>query len=373
MNKIIPSSRPCVGKKELKEVEKVFNSGWLGMGPVVSEFENALKAFLGARHVVAVNSCTSAIHIALDALGIKAGDEVIVPSLTFVGSIQPIVACGAKPAFCEINADTLTIDTKDVKRKITKRTKAVMPVHYGGQPCDMDKLSEIAGENSLHVIEDAAHAFGSFYNGKKIGSFGEAACFSFDPIKSITCGEGGAIAAYDGRLAELLRKKRILGIDTDSYNRIKNKKGWFYKVVSSGFRYHMSDINAAIGLAQLKQVNKFINWRRMICRQYDDAFCRIGGIELLKRDYRHINPFYYVIKIKAKKRDSLLSYLNKSGIGASVHYIPNHLQPFFRKFYRPLRTTENVFKQILTLPLYFELADSDVARVIKTVESFFTG
>jgi len=189
---MLPVSRPSIGHEELKEVEKVFSTGWLGLGSTVFEFEEQLRDYLEAKHVIAVNTGSTAMHIALDAFGIKEGDEVIVPSLTFCASVQVITDLGARPVFCEINPDNLNMDISDVRKRITRRTKAIMPVHYCGQPCDMDALMEISRKQNIIIIEDAAHAFGSSYKGKKIGSFGDATCFSFDPIKNLTCGEGGA-------------------------------------------------------------------------------------------------------------------------------------------------------------------------------------
>ena len=368
---MIPIARPSIGKEELMEVEKVFRSGWLGMGSLVFEFENAVKDYLRAGHVVAVNTGTSAIHIALDALGIKKGDEVIVPSLTFAGSIQPIIACGAKPVFCEIGWDTLNVDIEDIKAKITKKTKVVMPVHYGGQACDMDGLLKICRDNNIRLVEDAAHAFGSFYKGKRIGSFGDVACFSFDPIKNITCGEGGAVVTNDEKLAQIIIKKRILGIDKDTWHRYRNERSWFYEVVTSGFRYHMSNINAAIGLVQLKKIEGFIEKKRAICRRYDNAFRDINEIRLIERRYDDIAPFNYVIKVKAG-RDNLLGYLKDNGIDAGINYIPNHLQPAFKDSYGPLPITEEVYKQIISLPLYFDMQDSDIVKVIEAVINYFS-
>jgi perosamine synthetase len=369
---MIPNARPYIGDGELGEVRKVFASGWLGMGSVVFEFENAIKDYIGAKFVIAINTGTCALHIALDALGIKEEDEVIVPSLTFVGTIQPIVACGAKPIFCEVDGDTLNIDIEDVQRRITKKTRAIIPVHYGGQACDMDKLLSISRKHSLRIVEDAAHAFGALYKGKRIGSFGDITCFSFDPIKNITCGEGGAVVTNNEEVAQLVIKKRILGIDKDTWHRYKNERSWFYEVVTSGFRYHMSNINAAIGLVQLKQVDKFLERRRQIIKMYDEAFKKVSGVDLLDRDYDAMAPFNYTIKIKDGKRDSLLEYLNKNGVGAGINYIPNHLQPLFKDFKARLPVTEEVWKQIISLPLYFTMTDNDVDVVIENVKKFLS-
>ena len=219
-----------MGAEELAAVGEVFRTGWLGLGDKTSEFEKTIENYIGCRHAVAVNSGTSALHIAIDGFGIKEGDEVIVPSLTFAGTIQAIISTGATPVFCESRESDLLIDLEDVKRKITPRTKAVIPVHYCGAACDMDALLLLAQEHNFWVVEDAAHAFGSTYKGRRIGSFGHATCFSFDPIKNITCGEGGAVLVQEDKIAERLRSKRILGIDKSAWQRYENTGSWFYEV-----------------------------------------------------------------------------------------------------------------------------------------------
>lgn len=253
---LIPVSRPSLGEEELASVRTVFDSGWLGLGAQVLEFEQNLQKFLGAKHVVCTNTGTTALHLALDVLGIGKGDEVIVPSFTFVATIQAITATGATPVFCDIHADDLNMDAGDVRKKITRRTKVILPVHYRGIPCDMDAIHALVKERNITVVEDAAHAFGSSYKGKKIGSFRNIACFSFDPIKNITCGEGGAVVFQDDALLEKVQQKRILGIDKDTWSRYRNERSWFYDVVTQGYRYHMSNINAAIGLVQWENLKK---------------------------------------------------------------------------------------------------------------------
>ncbi|MBI5145296.1 MAG: DegT/DnrJ/EryC1/StrS aminotransferase family protein [Candidatus Omnitrophica bacterium] len=368
---MIPIARPSIGEDELTEIKKVFASGWLGMGSVVFEFENAIKGYLGVKYIIAVNTGTSALHIALDALNLETTDEVIVPSLTFVASIQTIIAAGARPVFCDIDPNTLNMDIEDVKRRITSRTKVIMPVHYGGLPCDMEALLDIAKNSSVRIVEDAAHAFGSSYKGKRIGAFGDITCFSFDPIKNLTCGEGGAVVVNDEDLAAEIMRKRILGIDKDTWQRYKNKRSWVYEVVTTGFRYHMSNINAAIGLAQIKKLDRVLEKKRQIIREYDNAFKGMSGIELLYRDYRETAPFNYVIKVKNNKRDKLLDYLNKNGVGAGINYIPNHIQPLFKDFKVKLPVTEMVWQEIISLPLYFDMTQTDVTTVIEQVKKFF--
>ncbi|MCX5809250.1 MAG: DegT/DnrJ/EryC1/StrS aminotransferase family protein [Proteobacteria bacterium] len=366
---MIQVQRPSIGDEELAEVKKVFDTGWLGMGKWVFDFENRIKEILGAGNVVAVNTGTTALHLALDSIGLKEGDEVIVPSLTFVATIQAIVACGAAPVFCDIDGDTLNMDAGDVEKRITARTKVIMPVHYGGLPCNMNEILRIGKEKNLTIVEDAAHAFGSSYNGRKIGAFGDITCFSFDPIKNITCGEGGAITTNDYELAQVMRKKRILGIDKDTWSRFGQKRDWFYSVNMLGFRYHMSNINAAIGLMQLEKLGRFLNRKRGIVERYDKAFRGLSGIGILRKDYENTAFFSYILKIESK-RDEFIDFLKSKGIDSGVHYIPNHLQPFFEKYATELPVTETVWKEIVTLPLYPDMSDDDVDLVISSVLEF---
>jgi dTDP-4-amino-4,6-dideoxygalactose transaminase len=368
---MIPVSRPSMGHEELNEVKKVFDTGWLGLGATVFEFENRIKEYLPAHNVVAVNTGTSALHVALDAFGVTEGDEVIVPSLTFCASIQVITALGARPVFCEINPGNLNMDVSDVKTRITKKTKAIMPVHYCGQACDMDALMEIGRNRNIAIIEDAAHAFGSSYMGKKIGSFGDATCFSFDPIKNLTCGEGGAVALADDTIAEIIRTKRILGIDKDTWHRYRNERAWFYEVTMQGHRYHMSNINAAIGLVQLKKIELFIQKKKEIVQKYNDAFKNIDGLKILSWNLNETAPFTYIIRVLNGVREDLIAFLKENGIGTGIHYIPNHLQPFFRSFAMSLPVTEQIGEEILTLPLYYDMKEDDISLVIKSVTAFF--
>jgi perosamine synthetase len=367
----LPVSRPSIGQEELDEVEKVFATGWLGLGATVLEFETRLREYLGAGQVLAVNTGTTALHIALDAFGIKAGDEVIVPSLTFCAGIQVITALGARPVFCEINPDNLNIDVADVERKITDRTKAIMPVHYCGQACDMDALLEIGSRKDIYIIEDAAHAFGSSYKGRMIGSFGHATCFSFDPIKNLTCGEGGAVALSDDKIAEVIRTKRILGIDKDTWHRYRNERAWFYEVTTQGYRYHMSNINAAIGLAQLKKCGAFILRKKEIVQKYNEAFGNVDGVTILSWNLRETAPFTYIFRVRDGAREALMGFLKEKGVGTGIHYIPNHLQPFFKDYAVSLPVTEKISEEILTLPLYYDMTDEQVSTVIDAVGEFF--
>ena len=364
-------SKPSIGIEELQKIKEVLDSGWLGHGSKVLDFEDRVKDFLGAQHVVAVNTGTSALHLALDVLGVGKGDEVIVPSLTFCASVQVITALGATPVFCEVSSKTLNIDPLDARGRITSRTRAIMPVHFCGNACDMEALLNIGEDYGIRIIEDAAHAFGASYRGRKLGSFGDVTCFSFDPIKNITCGEGGAIAVADENLVQLIRCKRMLGINKDSWQRHQGKQRSDYKVTMQGYRCHMNNLNAAIGLAQMEKIDSFMLYKRNIVERYQKAFQQINGIETIDWDLTMAFPFAYVIRVSEGRREDLIDHLGKLGIGTCIHYAPNHLHPYFHAFTSNLPVTERLGKEILTLPLHCSLTENDVSHIIASVCLFF--
>lgn len=360
----IPLQRPFLGDEELLAVGSVFETRWLGMGARAAEFEERLKELLGAEHVIVVNNGTAALHLALAAV-LGPGDEVIVPSFTYVATIQAIVTAGGVPVFAEIEQDTINLDPDDIGRRITSKTRAVLPVHFGGLACNMDALLEVIRDvgQKIWVVEDAAHAFGSSYNGRKVGTLGDLTCFSFDAIKNITCGEGGAVTALDADIAGRIRKKRVLGMDSSNGRT---------RIAEAGFRYHLSDINAAIGLVQLTRMNDFRIRKQHIVREYDEAFADLQARNLVKlvRHNSETFPFFYTIRITNGKRDEFRSFLEARGISTGVHYYPNHLHPFFGSR-AALTTTELIYRQLVTLPLHYEMSDADVGRVISVAYEFF--
>lgn len=369
---MIPVQRPYLDHRELEKVAEVFESRWLGLGAVTQEFENKLREYLGVKHVIAVNTGTSALHLALAALDLQPSDEVIVPSLTYIASVQAIIVAGARPVFCEVLPDTLNMDLNDVARRITDRTKVIMPVHYGGFACDMDHLLALKSKHKLWIVEDAAHAFGSTFNDQKIGKLGDVTCFSFDPIKNITCGEGGAVVTDNDEIAACIIPKRILGINNDTWSHMSKNRNWEYRVMTPGYRYHLSNINAAIGLCQLELLETFKARKQAIVRRYDEAFAKLNGLSLL--DHRNLEesfPFFYVVRVLDKQRDLLMGHLKKNEISTGVHYPPNHTQPLFLDNSDPLPITESVYEEIMTLPLYFEMTDHEIEIVVEQVYSFF--
>ena len=377
MNKVskIPTQRPHFTKEEPYSIWKVLESRWIGLGTTTLEFEQKLQKMFKANYVIAVNSGTSALHIALEALidtyKIKPGSEVIVPSLTFAATIQAIVNSNLTPVFCDVQKNNLNMDPKDLVKRITSKTKVIMPVHYGGVACDMNKIISIAKKHGIFVVEDAAHAFGSTYKGKPIGTWGDITCFSFDPIKNITCGEGGAVVTNDNRVAENLTLMRILGISKDTWSRYKNKRLWFYDVSSRGFRYHMPNLNAAIGLVQLKRFKKYQDRKRKIVELYDKLLTKVNGITLLEHNLKETFPFFYVIRVLNGKRNKLMEFLNEEGVEVGIHYIPNHLQSIFSKYKTSLPITEQSYDEILTLPLFYEMTDKQIRYVIDKIKEFF--
>ena len=368
---MIAVQRPSLGPEELEAVGKVFDTRWLGMGATVKQFEDKIREFTGAKHAIAVNTGTSALHIALAALELTPGDEVVVPSLTFVASIQAILAAGAKPVFCEVEAGTLNIDVDDALSRVTSRTKAIMPVHYGGFVCRMDPILEFARKRGIKVVEDAAHAYGSSDRGRMVGTLGDITCFSFDPIKNITCGEGGAVTTDDDAIAAKIIPKRILGIDNDTWSRYRNERNWFYEVTTPGFRYHLSNINAAIGLIQHEKMGQFRKRKVSIVERYNRELAAIRGLTLLETPVENAFPFFYIVRVENGRRDALMKFLKEREIGTGVHYIPNHIQPLFASSRVALPVTEMLFEQMLTIPLHCELTDGDVDTVIAEIKNFF--
>lgn len=368
---MIKLSRGCTGTEELQQVKEAFDYGYFGLAYKTNEFESEIAKYLNTeRRVTATNTGTTALHLALDSAGITEGDEVILPSFTFVATAQAVEMCGGKVVFCEVTPDTFLMDMEDVRKKITPRTKAIIPVHYAGRPCDMDALMEIHRHTGIRIIEDAAHAFGSEYKGKKIGSFGDITCFSFDSIKVITCGDGGAIVTGDGDLEDLAKKKRLLGIDRKTMvEKDWKKRSWVYDVTTTGYRYHLGNINAAIGLAQIKKADDFIRRRREICHLYDRELEGVNGIERMPSDYDAMTPFMYVVRVKDGRRNALKEFLMEHDIESGISYIPCHHFSLFQGN-GSLPVTDKIYEEILCLPIHYELSDNDVKTVCDMVKDF---
>lgn len=365
LERLIRLSKSCLSDAEKKAVMGVLDRGFLGMGAEVQQFEHALTEFFGRPAVCVVNG-TAALHLALQACNIGPDDEVLVPSLTYVASFQAISATGAKPVACDVDHHTMTLDWHDAETRLTSRTRAIMPVHYSGGVGDLDGLYAFASRHSLRVIEDAAHAFGSSYRDKRIGGFGDIACFSFDGIKNITSGEGGCIVTDDQQVLQRVRDARLLGVEKDTEKRYTSQRSWEFDVTVQGWRYHMSNIMAAIGLEQLRRFGEFAAIRRARARLYDELLKNHPNIQPLQRDYDTVVPHIYVVRIAGLiDRKVLQAQLLEHGIQTGIHYQPNHCLSFYRdESAAPLPVTEAVYPEMLSLPLHPELSEDDVYFVV---------
>jgi dTDP-4-amino-4,6-dideoxygalactose transaminase len=362
--KIIRLSKSCLGDAEKKAVMGVLDREFLGMGAEVQQFEQALSEFFG-RPAICVTNGTAAVHLALQACGIGQGDEVLVSSLTYVASFQAISATGAKPVACDILAETCNLDWRDAERRLTPQTKAIMPVHYAGAVGALDEIYAFAKRHGLRVIEDAAHAFGTTQSGKRIGGFGDVACFSFDGIKNITSGEGGCVVSDDLVVLRKIQDARLLGVEKDTEKRYLGQRSWEFDVTAQGWRYHMSNIMAAIGLEQLKRFPEMSATRQRLARLYDELLRDHPRIRLLPIDYSVVVPHIYVVRIKGvQDRNILQQQLLAQGIQTGIHYQPNHRLSLYRDSRASaLPVIDAVFPELLTLPLHADLTERDVETV----------
>jgi UDP-4-amino-4,6-dideoxy-N-acetyl-beta-L-altrosamine transaminase len=373
----LPYAKHWLGKEEKKEILEVLNSEWVTTGPKVTQFENEIAQFSQAKYAVAVNSGTAALHCCTSAIDIKGGDEVITSTFTFLASANCVVYRNGTPVLCDIQEDTYNIDPNKIREKITAKTKAIIPVHYSGQPCDMDEINRIAKEHNLVVIEDAAHAFGAQYRSKKIGSLSDFTVFSFHPAKNITTGEGGAVLTNNDEFFKLLKIHRTHGITSEAAERFGKEKDWYYEMIRLGYRYNMPEASAAMGIAQLRKLDKFQSRRQRYASIYSKALKKIPEIIT-----PHIRPdrttswHLYTIRIRQETlkidRDQFIKAMRAENIGVNVHYIPVHLHPYYQKNYGykngDFPVAEKVFDTIITLPLFPKMKKDDVKDVINAVK-----
>jgi dTDP-4-amino-4,6-dideoxygalactose transaminase len=343
------------------------------MGPKTIEFEKLIAKYTGAKYAIAVNSCTAALHLSLIALGIGEGDEVITTPFTFAATANVIIQVGAKPVFVDIKKDTYNIDPEEIKKAITPKTKAIIPVHYAGQPCEIDKIMKIAKKHNLFVIEDAAHAIGAEYKARKIGTIGDLTCFSFYATKNMTTGEGGAITTNNKKLAEKIEILRLHGMSRDAWKRYSKKGSWYYEIKECGWKYNMTDIQAVMGIVQLKKLDKFIEIRRKYVQIYNKELSKIKGIitPYERPDVKHVY-YLYPILLENYDRDKFIEKMAENGIQCSVHFIPLHLHPFYRKKFGfkkgDFPNSEWVYEREVSLPLYPKMKEKDVKFIINTIK-----
>jgi UDP-4-amino-4,6-dideoxy-N-acetyl-beta-L-altrosamine transaminase len=371
----LPFSLPDIGQAEIDEVVDTLRSGWITTGPKTKTFEQRFADYIGVHHAIAVNSCTAALHIALSAAGVGPGDEVITSPLTFCSTANVVIHLGGTPVFADIG-DDYNIDPSEIEEHITSRTKAIIPVHYSGQPCRMDEILACAQDHDLLVIEDAAHAVGAKYYDRMIGTIGDVTTFSFYAIKNMTTGEGGMITTDDDELAERMRLLSLHGISKDAWKRYTSRGSWYYEVIHAGYKYNMTDIQAALGIHQLARLEQFLEVRSKYVAMYNEAFGETPEIQtpVVNTDVRHAWHLY-VIQLDLERlninRAQFIEALREENIGTSVHFIPVHLHPHYHKTFGYKRgdfpNTERVYDRIVSLPLYPKMTEKDVEDVIAKV------
>jgi perosamine synthetase len=372
----IPFHAASVGEDEARAAADVIRSGWLTMGPKTIEFEQHFASYVGARHAIGVSSCTAALHLALEAAGLQQGDEVLVPTTTFTATAEVVVYFKATPVLVDVDPITLCIDPEEALKRVTSRTRAILPVHFAGQPCDMDRIQQLAAGHSLHVIEDAAHALPASFRGTPVGAISKLTAFSFYATKTLTTGEGGMVTTDDDGLAARIKMMRLHGIGRDAWKRYSSEGSWHYEVLNAGFKYNLTDIQSAIGMVQLSKCTEMRNLRARIARQYTEAFSQCEEIEtptvLIDRESAwHL----YVLRLHLDRltigRAEFVDALKQRGVGTSVHFIPLHMHPYYRDAYHychesfPVALRE--YCRSFSLPIYPGMSSDQVAYVIEQV------
>ena len=372
----LPYHLPCIEDEEINEVVETLKSGWLTTGPRTFQFEEDFKKYAESAHAIGLNSCTAGLHLTFVANKFSPGDEVITTTMTFPATANAIIHAGLRPVFVDIELGTLNIDVNKIEEKITPNTKAIVPVHFAGHPCDMDPIMDLAKKYKLLVVEDAAHALETKYKGRKIGNLGNPTAFSFYANKNITTGEGGMLTLNDDSLAEKIRIMRLHGISRDAWKRYGKSGFKHWELHVAGYKYNMSDINAAIGIHQLKKVNRFFQLRKQYASLYDLAFRQIAELEILQtRKYADTSHHLYIISLKLDQlkitRDEFINAIQSRGIGVAVNYKALHLQPFYQKECDVIQDTfpiaTHYSESVISLPLYPRMSIQDVERVIGVI------
>lgn len=372
--------QPILEKEEIDEVLKSLESGWIGTGPKVAKFESDFKNYIGTKYAVAVASCTAGLHLSVLAMGVTPKDEVIVPTMTFAATANAVMHVGAKPVFADVERYKMTISLDDIRRKITKRTKAIIPVHFAGRACDITGLMKIAEEFNIKIIHDAAHAVETEYQGKKIGCFADIANFSFYVTKNITTAEGGMITTDDEELAQKLKIYALHGMSKDAWKRFSDDGYKHYEVIYPGYKYNMTDLQASLGIQQLKKVEKFAKRRKEIWDIYKKELSQLPIILPPEPEANTVHAYHlFTLLIDSEKtritRDEVLLKLHKMNIGTGVHYIALHLQPFYRNYFGYKKgdfpNSEYISDRTFSIPLSAKLEDSDVEDVIQALKKIF--
>lgn len=367
----IPYGRQSINEQDIEAVVNVLKSDYLTTGPKIAEFERKVADYTGAKYAVAVANGTAALHAACYAAGIGEGDEVITTPITFAASSNCVLYCGGTPVFADIDPETYNISPVDIERKITPKTKAIIAVHFTGQPCEMDQIHEIADKHNLIVIEDGAHALGAVYKGKRVGALSDMTTFSFHPVKHITTGEGGMILTDNPKLYERLKLFRTHGITREEKLLTKNDGPWYYEQLDLGYNYRITDIQCALGVSQMDRLPEFLEKRKQIAKRYNEAFAANEQIQLPYQKEGCDNAWHlYVIRIKNGKRREVFEKLRVAGIGVNVHYIPVYQHPYYRTHgYAEVTcpNAEEYYKECISFPMYPDLKEEEQEYVIKKV------
>jgi dTDP-4-amino-4,6-dideoxygalactose transaminase len=377
-NSYIPFHRPSIGKEETDAVHRVLCSGWLTTGPVAMEFEKQFAAYVGCKHALAVNSCTAALQLALDAIGLQGGDEVLVPSYTFTATAEVVTYFGARPVLCDSMPGGFNIDPAAAERRITSRTRAIVPVHIAGEPCDLDAVHELASRHGLHVIEDAAHVLPASYRGRRIGSISELTAFSFYTTKTITTGEGGMLTTNEDKHAERVSLMRLHGIGRDAWKRYAKTGSWFYEVQEAGYKMNLPDTLAAIGLAQLKRADHFWQRRREIADYYRARLSGFEELQLPPGETSQADHSWHLFILRLRPefltitRNEFIEELKAAGVGTSVHFIPLHRHPYYVRQYgctpNDFPQADDSYSRCISLPIYPDLTEEQRERVVQSVQ-----
>lgn len=373
----LPFALPHITQAEIDEVVDTLHSGWLSTGPKTKRFESEFARAVAAPHAIAVNSATAAMHLALDALGIGEGDEVIVPVYTFTATAEVVVHCRARPVFVDVDPVTCNLDPAQLEKHITPRTRAILVVHIAGLPAEMDDILAIAQAHSLPVIEDAAHAFPASYRGRAVGSIGDMTAFSFYATKTLTTGDGGMLTTANANYAERAAIMALHGISRDAWKRYAFGGSWYYEIVAAGYKYNMTDIAASLGLHQLARCQWLLQRRQEIAQRYTEAFALLPEVETPPNPTHVVHAWHlYILRLSLERlaltRDAFIQALTEAQIGTSVHFIPLHIQPFFRDTYHlaagDFPVALAAYQRAVSLPIYPGMTDEDVDDVIAAVE-----
>lgn len=375
--KFIPFHRPSIGAEEMRSVEQVLSSGWLTTGPMTIKFEQQFASFVGCKYALAVNSATAALRLAVDCLKLQPGDEVLVPTYTFTATAAIVVHAGARPVLCDTAWAGFNISVEELERRVTARTRAIIPVHIAGQSCDLDGIRVLAGRHGIAVVEDAAHALPARYKGKRIGSISEFTAFSFYATKTLSTGEGGMLTTDNEEHANRVKEMRLHGISGDAWKRYSKEGAWFYEVRHAGFKMNMCDVLAAIGCAQLEKCERFARRRQAIAKFYSDNFSCFDALEVPPAGDEHIEHSWhlYILRIRPElmsiTRNQFIDELRRRGIGTSVHFIPLHLHPFYANTYGycpgDFPNAEDAYGRCVSLPIFPDMSDGEVEQVVNAV------